>query len=145
MVLTSLTIILVFIIGIRYGQHVEKQNKKVETIKTPLPSPTQKPKELRLSFIPYFHKQCGLSFLYPSTLDLSKETSTSAQFKQDNVLKMAFSCNTINPFITNMKEDKMATDVAKFNVVTGKRNYFYISKELLPLLESSIKFTLTKN
>lgn len=142
-VLSILTIVLIFIVGVRYGQHVEKTNKETAYILslTPQPqSPTPKPTETQIAFKTYTHKQCAVQFLYPHTLTKVKETTNSAQFKQIDSVKLAFSCDKKSPFASALKEDKTATEIAKFNTLTGERVYFFTSKELSPLLENSLKF-----
>ncbi len=138
--LFGLTLALIFIVGVRYGQHVEKTNKQNAYIVslTPLPRPTAG--SIKLTFKTFEHKPCGIQFTYPDSLTKKTESTTSAQFVQDEVLKLGMSCDKTNPFTQAVSEDKTATSVAKLNLLTGKQIYFFVSRDLLPLLESSLKF-----
>src|SRR3989344_2576673 len=90
--LVVLLLILFFILGVRYGQRVEKANKEIAQLLkiTPLqqPSPT-KP----VSYLNYTNAACDLEFVYPSNYKILKEQVESASFssnKKDAVF--AFSC-----------------------------------------------------
>ncbi len=132
--LIVLIIILVFILGVRYGQRVEKTNKSVAallSIPPTKPQPTQPP----VTFKTYSGKACGAQFLYPSTLDLAKESSTSVQLVENELVMLDVNC-VASPSAVS-KDKKFAI---KFNPQTGKSVYFSLSEDLLPLFETSVKF-----
>ena len=140
LLLFALTLALIFIVGVRYGQHVEKTNKQNAYIVSLTPQPQPTAETIRLTFKTFKHKPCSIQFTYPDSLTKKTESTTSARFVQNEVLKLGMSCDKVNPFIELTKEDKTATSVAKFNTLTGKQIYFFVSKDLLPLIESSLKF-----
>lgn len=126
--LLSLTAILIFIIGIRYGQHVESTNKqnaysfKLATQVTP----TMQPKQVK--YITYSHKQCKVEFVIPDSLKKLKESTVSASFKGVTGENLSFSC------------DKTASGAAKFNPYTGRQIYFTVDSSLKALLDNSLTF-----
>ena len=126
--LLSLTAVLIFIVGIRYGQHVESTNKqnaynfKLATQVTPTTQPNQ------IKYITYSHKQCKVEFVIPDSLKKLKESTVSASFKGDMGENLSFSC------------DKTASGTAKFNPNTGRATYFNVTKDLQKLLESTLIF-----
>ena len=129
LLLLLLITVLVFILGVRTGEHVEKS--KLPPTKPPLP--TQPP----LEFKTYNHKGCGISFLYPSYFKLEKDSSEEAKISDKNKF-IAFSCgktataeSTINPQYESR---------GKINPLTGKKIVFTLEKSLLPLLEKSLEF-----
>lgn len=136
-----LAVILVFIIGVRYGQRVEKANKVVSSLLTI--TPTRKPTEPPLEFKTFENKTCGITFLYPSALSVQKEGSVSAVLGKNKKHTIAFSCEKANPFGTT---SDVATEsgqiiLKKFNPQNGRTVYFLLSEELSPLLETSLKFS----
>lgn len=164
-----LLLILVFIVGIRYGQKVEKTNKIINYLisipPTQTPAPTQKP----LEFKSYIYKYCGIKFLYPSTLEEWANSSTGARLnfidiKPDktfsNNFAISFDCSPDN--IMFEEEMKTATEEIKFqnknvkilkennplrinfqltNKYNGKKVSFFVVESLYPLLEKSLEFT----
>ena len=157
---TSLVLVLIFIVGLRYGQSVEKSNKKVEFTLS-LPPTKIPPTSIPLEFKTYVHKICGIQFLYPSSLNIQKESSSGATFGKDEAKSIEFSCEKKNPF--DLNGDKIATEELKFqnqtlkaptkkdgnrklvfltlrNPINAKSIYIWIETRLLPLFESSLKF-----
>lgn len=133
----SLIAILVFIIGIRYGQNVEKTNKKVNFYLSLPPTKPPAPTETPLEFNTYKHPGCGLSFLYPNSLKIEKESSYSAKLKNGKIF-ISFDCQknaTAEPTI-----DPKYQTLEKLNLKNGKKIIFLIEKSLLPLLEKSLEF-----
>jgi len=77
-----LIIVLIFIIGVRYGQNVERANKVINYIFTLTPSVSSKPQPINWSEVPlkqYVSKGCGIAFLYPALEESIAETNGSAQ------------------------------------------------------------------
>ena len=128
LLLFGLTVVLIFIVGVRYGQHVESTNKqnaynfKLTTQVTPTTQPNQ------IKYITYSHKQCKVEFVIPDSLKKLKESTVSASFKGDMGENLSFSC------------DKTASGTAKFNPYTGRSTYFNVTKDLQKLLDSTLTF-----
>ncbi|MBI4225937.1 hypothetical protein HY612_02385 [Candidatus Roizmanbacteria bacterium] len=165
--LLILFIILIFIIGVRYGQRVEKTNKIVDYLislpPTQTPQPTQKP----LEFKTYTNKLCAIEFTYPSNFAKLEESSKSARFS-DGIQPLTFDCNEDNKIKRIFENPQNATAEAKFknksilikikpeirlivglkpiwvfklvNPLNKKNIYFEISQPLYPLLEKSLEF-----
>jgi len=128
LVLSVLTIILVFIVGIRYGQHVESTNKQNAynfNLATKI-VPTTPPKQVE--FVTYSHKQCKVEFVIPDSLKKINESSDSASFKGSSGENLSFSC------------DKTATGTAQLNPYTGQKVFFTISDGLSPLLKNTLEW-----
>lgn len=162
LLITALIIILVFIVGVRYGQRVEKTNKNVEVLLSLPPTkpvPTQPP----VAYETYDGVACGAEFLFPDSLKVDKESSQAANIS-DGKQHITFACGVTNPFLSLLKDQKVASDevtllnravpveIAVDNVyfslvnsLTGKQVYFAVSKSLLPLLGTSLKFVSPPN
>jgi len=69
-----LIVILAFILGVRYGQKVEKNNKTIDYL-LKLPTPTMPVTPTPVRYIEYKSKKWGLKFTYPANLDI-KENAT---------------------------------------------------------------------
>ena len=126
--LLSLTAVLIFIVGIRYGQHVESTNKQnaYNFSLTPLPQPTIQPKQIKYGV--YTHKLCKVEFVIPDSLKKIKESTVSASFTGNSGEDLSFSC------------DKTASGTAELNPYTGKTIYFNVTKDLQALLDSTLTF-----
>ena len=126
--LLSLTAVLIFIIGIRYGQHVESTNKQnaYNFSLTPLPQPTTQPKQIKYGV--YTHKLCEVEFVIPDNLKKLKESTVSATFEGVSGENLSFSC------------DKIASGTAELNPYTGRTIYFNVTKDLQKLVESTLTF-----
>lgn len=158
LLLFILLIILTFILGTRYGQKVEKTNKAVSYILslTPVknPTPTYQP----LQFKSYSNDSCGVQFIYPETLTKTEETTDSAKFSDDFDSNIDLSCNP-KKISSILDEKNIATEEIKFqnkkimaktkeknlifqlkNSLNGKVINLQISKNLLPLFETSLKY-----
>ena len=94
--LFTLTIVLIFIVGVRYGQNVEKTNKAVNTYLLSITPTKTVPTTPPLQFQTYTSKSCGISFLYPDSLTKVEESSTSAQFNQGEETAIKFICEKNN-------------------------------------------------
>lgn len=148
LLLMTLVIVLVFIGGVRYGGNVEKVNKNINyliSLTPPVKSPTPSPTPISLKYKTFNHRQCSVSFLYPDVFKVSKETSQSAQLSYDDEPQLAFSCETKKPKFSDFDKYTMkATESAKVNTVTGRRIYFRMNPDLIPLLDSSIEYKAIK-
>ena len=75
--LITLLLVLVLILGIRYGQNVEKTNKKIDCILSitptrPPPSPTP------ITYQDYKSKKSGIKYTFPTNLSIKEATNSSA-------------------------------------------------------------------
>ena len=156
-----LLLVLFFILGVRYGQKVEKTNKTIDYLisLTPAKNPTPAP----IGFKPYSNKICGLSFLYPNTISLDKNATDTAEFFQDNKLKIKIDCTkkNISPPVAEtkiateevvLKNKKMIVQVSHDNQeflyqfslknsINLKNIDVIIDKNLYPLFEKSLEFS----
>jgi len=158
--LLILFVTLVFIIGVRYGQRVEKTNKIINYLISLPPSPTLQPTQIPLEFKTYTNKDCGISFLYPQNLKL-KSASEEAIFKEDNQTKIEVSCSKKNKIAAILEDEKSATGEVTFkakktpvkivnkgqtyaikflNPKNTKIVFVSIAKSLYPLFEKSLEF-----
>lgn len=168
--LGGLTLLLIFILGVRYGQRVEQRNKEIITLlsltppkkTTPSPSPTRKP----IKFLQFNHQGCRIAFLYPNSIEMVKETSKSAQFRKNNskTILLSLDCyKKLTPQLSKTNEQKMATKELNFKkkpLVVKEKNvdnqsfYFFIlthprrsikirimiADSLYPLFEKTLEF-----
>ena len=157
----SLILILIFILGVRYGQTVEKADKKTRFLIS-IPPTKAVPSEKPLNFKTFTSPGCALTFLYPSTLSVEKETSVSAKLTKDRKTVLEFSCQKISPTEILKGKDKLATPSLTFqnkkiaeqvstkdrstihsftikNPVTNRDISFKVEENLLPLLERTLK------
>jgi len=89
--ITALLLILFFIVGVRYGQRVEKTNNKIsQTLSvTPKPSPS-----IDISkFKSYKSNLCDMEFLYPSKLEIIDNTTPSANLESEKEVVFSFLCD----------------------------------------------------
>jgi hypothetical protein len=139
--LFTLTLVLIFIVGVRYGQNVEKTNKTISNYLLSITPTKPIPTVLPLAFQTYQSKTCGISFLYPNSLTKEKETSQSAQFNEGKETVVSFDCEK-NNYLTPAAASSggQMTTIMKTNPKNGKRIIFTVKKNLLPLIESSLQF-----
>ncbi|MCX6730678.1 MAG: hypothetical protein NTZ55_02420 [Candidatus Roizmanbacteria bacterium] len=156
MFLALLLAVLLFILGVRYGQSVEKVNKTISYLVSLPPSPTVAPTLPPLGFSTYTHSDCGVSFLIPNLIEKTKEGSNSALFStQKKQLALAVSCEK-KPFIQEKNELVVTINrtIRAFQVVTADTASFRFynaknakivtitsSKQYLPLIEKSLELT----
>jgi len=153
--LAFLFAILLFILGIRYGQRVELANKTIRYLVSIPPTPTIQPTTMPLSFSEYEHAGCAISFLVPNILEKTKESSTSALFSdQKKLLTVALSCEK-GPFLMLKTErsvsinknirafETQTKDTVSYRLshpITRKVVTLTILKQYLPLIQKSISF-----
>ena len=156
--LSILALILFFIIGVRYGQNVEKTNKVINYILSITPTKSPSPTK-QLEFQTYINKSCGIQFLYPAYLEKT-ESTISASFTQNTKTQIEINCdvnNSIKEIIDNkttgtaeamFKNKKIMVKTDSENVYSFKtthprtlKNIFIsVQKTLFPLLDSSLIF-----
>jgi hypothetical protein len=154
--LATLLAILLFIIGVRYGQHVEQINKNASYLTSIPPTPTTAPTILPLGFSTYTHPDCGVSFLIPNLIEKTKESSNSALFSTDKKqLAIALSCEK-KPFIQEKNETIITVngvirafqtetiDTASYRFYNAKKAKIVVitaSKSYVPLIQKSLSIT----
>lgn len=157
LLIIGLIIILVFIVGVRYGQKVEKTNKIINYLIS-LPPTKPAPTSIPLQFSTYSHSGCGIQFLIPLNL-VTKDESTTSSLLIDQNTTINFSCKKDDPLATLIEDKKVATAeitlqnkkiMAKtqnnnliFSLVNPKTYqtiYIVISKSLFPLFSTSLQY-----
>ena len=151
--LALLGAVLLFIVGVRYGQRVERVNKTIAYLISIPPSPTALPTSGPLQFDEYKHKGCALSFLVPNTVSKTQESSTSAIFAdKSHILSIALSCekkqliksdkersvNLTKSIFAYETQAKQVDSYRFYNSVTGKVVTLTIHKAYLPLIQKSL-------
>lgn len=79
-----LALVLIFIIGFRSGQQVEKTNEAIDFVLSITPSPTSlpSPSPTPVKYQDYKSKRWGLKFTYPEGLEVKEDaTSPAVLFK----------------------------------------------------------------
>ena len=71
-----ITLILIFILGVRYGQNVEKNNKVVNYLLSITPTP-KPPTPTPVKYKGYKSKKWGLKFTYPADLEVKESSKAS--------------------------------------------------------------------
>ncbi len=152
--LSILTIFLFFILGMQYGKKVESTNKSVSY--TLSLTPAQKPSQALITPISYSefkNEQCALSFLYPATMTIEKQSSTEALLKY-NSQSIAVTCSKEIPVDTKkasgeaLLDSKKSLTFSSGNIIEyrvrnniNKLIIISVTKELSPLIEETISFT----
>jgi hypothetical protein len=88
--ITALLLILFFIVGVRYGQRIERTNESVSYTLSITPTP---PSIIDISkFEKYESSLCDLEFLYPKSLVILDETTPSANLELQEDIVFSFLC-----------------------------------------------------
>lgn len=157
-----LFVILVFIIGVKYGKKVESTNKVIDfamsITPTKVPSPTSP-----LSFKTFTHDGCGIQFLYPESLKIDKNGSAEARLSDGKTEAVQMNCSKTNDLQVMISGTKLATEEIKLktqtikarfdaqdssqklyfqvrNPLNGKVIFIGIEKNLFPLFESTLQY-----
>jgi hypothetical protein len=139
-----LLIVLFFILGVRYGERVEKTNKTINylvSIAPTKPIPTQLP----LKFETYKNSDCGVNFMYPSTATSTADFEVDCQ-KKSRFLSILNDVNiaTEEVILQNKKiKGKNQNDrliFSSINFRNGKTVYFSITRTLFPLFNKTFEF-----
>lgn len=73
--ITSLLAVLFFIIGVRYGQNVERSNKKIDYLLSLTPTQTKlSPTPVKIT--EYKTKRWGIRIKYPENLEIKESTNS---------------------------------------------------------------------
>ena len=160
-VLGILAIILFFIIGVRFGQRVEKTNKAILYRSSITPTRALSP-TVPLLFENYTHASCGAQFLYPNTVRKISESSTSAQFQENSALAIKLDCTKPIDLLQELNNSRASTEEIQIagktikdyhikdkstdayyfqllNSRNGKTISFMVLKSLLPLFQKSLE------
>jgi hypothetical protein len=145
--------ILLFIVGVRYGQRVEQVNKTVKYLVSIPPTPTTAPTTSPLSYSDYTHPGCKVSFLIPSSLEKTSESSSSAVFSTNKgVLAIAVSCEK-KPYVKTNSERQVTINKTIKGYETGTKDttsyrFYHVNttsvvtltaeKSILPLVQKSL-------
>jgi hypothetical protein len=77
LLLILLTIVLAFVLGVRYGQRVEKTNKTIDYLLTITPTP-RLPTPTPVKYKEYKSKRWGLKFTLPENLEVKEDATSPA-------------------------------------------------------------------
>lgn len=156
--LAFLFIIVVFIVGVRYGQFINTINRTVTPPVKPTTAPVP-PISSPLEFKSYVSKLCALEFLYPSSLTVQE--STREALLKGGKQHIHISCTEQNSMDKTLGDDHIATAELSFrrrpikakstedgstytfsfiHPNTGKRITVELSKTLFPLFDKSLSF-----
>ena len=121
-----LLIILAFIVGVRYGQRIERANKTISYLVklSPSPKPIVEVKT-QPQFVAYNDKDCGVKFLY----------------QKDSFYKIE--CDKITPVPTVVSGKDGQREILTFtiyNTIKKKNVNVSVEKNLQPIFESTVQF-----
>lgn len=156
--LLVLFIILVFVVGIRYGQRVERANRTIDYLKKYLP--TQEPTP-EVDFVSITHEECGILFLAPKNLKVIK-TKTGLTANESEKTVISIQClarsatgkkpeeNIATESVRFANEDIVAKVIKRdgitlYNITlnhpkNGKIVSIFVKKNLFPLFEKTFSF-----
>lgn len=167
MFLLVLILVIIFILGVRYGQRVEKNNKVIEWYLTRMPTPTTPitPTLPEVAYDTYKDKTCGVSFLYPKNLKAEVSTASAVFKSGDGMTELTVQCDRQqNKLITQLDTEKLATKEMTFkqqkiqgregqlnsgksmvgftirNPINNEFILFILNKNLYPLIEKTLQF-----
>ncbi|MBI4973647.1 hypothetical protein HZC27_03495 [Candidatus Roizmanbacteria bacterium] len=150
-----LLLVLLFIMGVRYGQQVEKTNKLTSFLVSIAPSTTTAPSTVPLAFKTYKHTTCGVQFLLPTSFTTVKEGTEGAMLQDAGTIKVSFECRKqsavaqVAPSTQTLTFQKKLIPVKEsgsFYIFTLRNPNNNLSVELsvekafYPLLEKSLEF-----
>lgn len=159
--MTVLIIILVFILGVRLGQKVEKTNKVIDVMLSIPPSARPNPTSGQLEFKQHVNLLCGIKFLYPSDFEVKKVSSISAVFLKKDQEQIEYDCTSKNKLEEVLTDEEIASAEINFknarlkgkntnnnttllfqikNPNNRKNIDIAIQKNLYPLFEKSLEF-----
>ncbi len=161
--LIALIVILVFILGVRYGSGVSVKNQVVQFVLSLTPTPNQPTALPTLTFMNFENKHCGLRFTYPSFLLIEKESTTSASFAQNSTRALSILCDKKTLQLDPSENERFATQEVTLKnqkitsrVEKGEKGEFFhfqiknprngkvisvtVEKNLFPLFEKTVEF-----
>jgi len=75
--ISFLIVVLFFILGVRYGQKIEKNNKVINYLLSITPTP-KPPTPTPVKYRDYKSKRWGLKFTFPAGLDVKEDATAPA-------------------------------------------------------------------
>lgn len=161
--LTSLLAIIIFMLGLRHGQSVEKTNKQIDFILSITPTKKIEPSPLpTITFSVFTHENCEISFIKPSYLVVKKESSTGALLDSSMNEKINIDCidskkitqsndqknATISSILLNNQKvtgtkREIDTDFIELTFANSKKQLTYtfiIHKNIYPIFERTFTF-----
>ena len=150
-----LAVVLVFILGFSYGKTIESENKAIAYLLSITPSlPTSKTPFN--NYLSLKHTGCEVDFLYPSYLNIKKESSNEAALESDDSSQFVrLNCSISKTTIPNGSSESIEISnqpgtkniIKDLSILTIKhpKTEKYItasmSAGLSPLIEKSFEFS----
>jgi hypothetical protein len=158
--LLILLCVVLFFVGINLGKTIEKINKTQPPI-TPIIKAIPSLSPAPLLFNTFNSKECGLSFLYPDTLEPKSISSNSSMLASKNKDMVSLSCESVDikDYLSEISDLKPAQDIIVnsrtvhvydikgqnvFEItssLTGKNTVFNVSPNLTDLVAQTLTFT----
>ncbi len=158
--LLVLFIILVFVVGIRYGQRVERTNRAIDYLKKYLPTQAPTPEA---EFTTITHDECGVLFLAPKSL-IIKKSKDGLTADENGKTVISIQClardkdgkkpeeNIATESVHFANEDIVAKVIKRdgatlYNITinhpkNGKIVSMFVKKSLFPLFEKTFAFNV---
>lgn len=160
--LGSLFVLLVFILGVKYGKKVEITNKKINFLLSITPSKAPIPTQ-PISFKTFKNDGCGVQFLYPESFKVLKNSSVEASLEENDSEILRINCEKTGELQTKLSSSTQPKEDIKFknltpkavvdpkdsqkrlffqirNGLSGKQIYIMISRNFFPLFESTLQY-----
>lgn len=160
--LLVLFVILVFIVGVRRGQQVEKTNKVINFLISIPPSATLQPTQPPLGFKTYNNKICGIKFLYPQAFSIKNSTESASFYDEKDHHLLMINCQKNSKVLADLNNPNYATSAVEFkgknmeakivsqvpdfihfkiiHPINNKQIYVAINKRIYPLFEKTLEF-----
>ncbi len=142
--LLALIFIIVFIVGIKYGKKVEQTDKTIHYLVNQKPTPSLAPIiQPTITYLNFQHKECGVSFLYPSYIEVINQSSSAAKIGTKSMINISLDCSK-NPASSSAQldtDEKTATQsitLANKKIIAQKK-LIKIDKETIEKLDFTIK------
>lgn len=147
-----------FIIGVRYGQRVEKFNKVVAALPTPTNPPTETPtptlRPSLESYLSFKHDDCNIKMLIPDSFTIKEKASDSAKILSKEsgesvlTLRCAQNPSTLRTLVDTIDTKNITTASLTFQgkkveAREDSKNYYFVVSN--PLRTMSIFFSVNKN
>lgn len=147
-----LSSVVILIFGVNIGKNVAEKNKEYNYQLSHAPSKPVTPTTSKpLMFETYTNENCGVQFLYPSSLTLKKESSTSAEFQEGKTSSLVLNCdrtNALNSIIDNKNIKTENITLLQRSIpaklVKDKDRDFYIFRIQNPLTRKGINISIVK-
>lgn len=170
LLIITLLLVITFIVGVRYGQRVEKANKAISYILSITPTKVSPSPQITANpylFHNYHNAACGIEFTLPVSTNLSFNESgkiTSIINTKQKITLVHLNCKDAKDTFKKLKNKTKAVKKIKtrsgysqkiessvdgrsyislfiHNYINGKDILLQIYKNLFPLINSSLKLT----